>query len=117
MIVGVTGKVKKGTCCFGEHDLERKAVKALTEFAREIDCHVEQLSNVVVPTLRLSKGDKHIIVEIYRTLKRGQFGRLENRFFVVMSDEVNDGHNELIEVKGASQVVPTATKVIKRILS
>jgi hypothetical protein len=116
MVVGITGKVKKGTGYFGEHDLERKGVAALKEFARKAGYEVEQLTGVV-PTLQLSKGDKRLIVEIYRTLKRGQRGRFEDRFFVVIGDEVNDGRSEIIEVKGASRVVPTAQKILKRLLS
>jgi hypothetical protein len=116
MVVGITGKVKKGTGYFGEHDLERKGVVALKEFARKVGYEVEQLTGVV-PTLQLSKGDKRLIVEIYRTLKRGQRGRFEDRFFVVIGDEVNDGQSEIIEVKGASRVVPTALKILKRLLS
>jgi len=115
MVVGITGKVKKGTGYFGEHDLERKGVAALKEFARKAGYEVEQLTGVV-PTLQLSKGGKRLIVEVYRTLK-GQRGRFEDRFFVVIGDEVNDGQSEIIEVKGASKVVPTALKTLKRLLS
>jgi hypothetical protein len=116
MVIGITGRVKKGTGCFGEHDLERKGVAALNEFAQKAGYEVEQLTGVV-PTLQLSNGDKRFIVEVYRTLKRGQRGRFEDWFFVVIGDEVNDGQSEIIEVRGASRVVPTALKTLKRLLS
>jgi hypothetical protein len=116
MVIGVTGKVKKGTGYFGEHDLERKGVIALKEFGRKAGYEVEQLTGVV-PTLQLSKGDKRLIVEVYRTLKRGQRGRFEDRFFVVIGDEVNDGQSEIVEVRGASRVVPTALRILKQLLS
>ena len=116
MVIGITGKVKKGTGYFGEHDLERKGVVALKEFARKAGYEVEQLTGVV-PTLQLSNGGKRLIVEIYRTLKRGQQGRFEDRFFVVIGDEVQDGKSELIEVKGAAKVLPAAKRILKRLLS
>jgi hypothetical protein len=114
-VVCIAGKVRKGTGYFGEHDLERKGVVALEEFARRAGYEVEQLSGVV-PTLQLSKGGKRLIVEVYHTLKRGQRGRFERWFFVVIGDEVNDGQSQLIEVN-ASRVVPTAQRVLRRLLS
>jgi hypothetical protein len=104
MVIFVKGRMGKGANCF---EVERKilALKAGLQKLGE----VKQLSPVVVPTFQL--GSRWII-EVYDKLERAG-----HSFVVAIGDGNNDGKVEVIDVKGASKVVPTALKILKQLLS
>jgi hypothetical protein len=108
MVIFVKGRMAKGANCF---EVERKILEALKRGLQRLG-KVEQLSPAVVPTFRLGSW----IIEAYDKLERT--GRKFERWFVIaVGNEGNDGQIELVEVKGASKVVPTAMKILKRLLS
>jgi hypothetical protein len=107
MVIFVKGRMAKGANCF---EVERKVLAALKDGLQKLG-KVEQLP-AVVPTFRMGS----LIVEAYDKFQRA--GRGFERWFVIgIGDESNDGQVEVIEVKGASKVVPTALKTLKRLLS
>jgi hypothetical protein len=110
MVIFIKGRIAKGANCF---EVERKILSALKSGLQRLG-KVEQLSPAVVPTFRLGSW----VIEAYDKLERsGRGGRFERWFIVGIGDESNDGQVEVIKVKGASKVVPTALKTLKRLLS
>jgi hypothetical protein len=110
MVIFIKGRMAKGANCF---EVERKILSALKSGLQKLG-KVEQLSPAVVPTFRVGS----LIVEAYDKFQRA--GRGFERWFVIgigVEGESNDGQVEVIEVKGASKVVPTAMKILKRLLS
>lgn len=109
MVVFVKGRIAKGANIF---EVERKILSALKNGLGRLG-EVEQLVGAV-PTFRVGS----LIVEAYDKLERtGRGGRFERWFIVGIGDEKVDDDVKVIEVRGASRVVPTALKTLKRLLS
>jgi hypothetical protein len=109
MVIFIKGRLAKGANWF---EVEKRAVGALRAALEKLG-DVRQLSPVVVPTFQVGS----LIVEIYDKFVRAGRGRFERFLVVAIGDESNDGKGEVIEVKGACRVVPTAIRIIKRLLS
>jgi len=109
MVIVVKGRIVKKANWF---EVEKKAVGALRAALEKLG-EVKQLSPAVVPTFQVGS----LIVEIYDKFVRVGRGRFERFLVVAVGDESNDGKGEVVEVKGASKVVPTAIRIIKRLLS
>jgi hypothetical protein len=108
MVIFIKGRLAKGANLF---EVERKILSALKGGLQKLG-EVKQLSPAVVPTFQVGS----LIVEIYDKFQRA--GRGFERWFVIgIGDESNDGQVKVIEVKGASKVVPTALKILKQLLS
>jgi hypothetical protein len=108
MVIFVKGRMAKGANCF---EVERKILSLLKSGLQKLG-EVKQLSPAVVPTFQLGSW----IIEVYDKLERA--GRKFERWFIIaIGNENNDGQVEVIEVKGASKVVPTALKTLKQLLS
>jgi hypothetical protein len=108
MVIFVRGRMAKRTNLF---EFERKNLSALKEGLQKLG-EVKQLSPVVVPTFQVGS----LIVEAYDKFQRA--GRGFERWFVIsIGDERSDGEVRVVEVKGASKVVPTALKILKQLLS
>jgi hypothetical protein len=110
MVIFVKGRMAKRTNLF---EFERKNLSALKEGLQKLG-EVKQLSPAVVPTFQLGS----LIVEAYDKFQRQRGGRGFERWFVIgIGDERSDGEVRVVEVKGASKVVPTALKILKQLLS
>lgn len=109
MVIFVKGRMAKGANCF---EVERKNLSLLKAGLQKLG-EVKQLSPAVVPTFQLGSW---IIIEAYDKLER--VGRkFERSFVVAIGDGSNDGKVKVIQVKGASKVVPTALRILKQLLS
>jgi hypothetical protein len=110
MVIFVKGRMAKGANYF---EVERKALSELKNALQKLGKgKVKQLDGVV-PTFQIGS----LIVEAYDKFQRAGSRRFERWYIVAIGDGKSDGEVKVVEVKGASKVVPTAKRILKQLLS